>query len=272
MRIKTKKLIFDFINACKNPARAYNIIEIMYEITLSAESKNINWLEEVGLRIGETFGEKVVTACSIGQNRSELCVGCDDDFRRTVDVGLKAIIANLFLGRIKYEYISDEMRTLRLSDARKKLLCHALVGFDRETEQEMISDEIEVGSYFDINGFYLFRMRELLSRWSDICKLANEHVAYLSDDETMNELIRFLVGAGKCLDCRAEIFCIGGKYRLVEHTRGGMIGEHLFDSFEELLCRLIDISPCETVLSGFEYGASFKTLVAIFDVKRDILR
>lgn len=244
----------------------------MYEITLSAESKNIVWLEEIGLRIAETFGKGVVTACSIGQTHSVLCVGCDESVRRSVDAGLKIIIIDFFLSKVKYDYIEKRIRGIRLSGGQKKLLCHALTGFDRETEQEIIADEVTVGQYFDFNGFYSFRMGELFTRWSDICKLASEHSSYLSDDETMNELIRFLVGAGKNSESRAEIFSVGGKYRLIEHTRGGVIAEHLYDSFEDLLCRLIDISPCETVLSGFEYGSPFRTLAAIFDVKRDILR
>ncbi len=244
----------------------------MYEITLSVQTENIDWLEEAGRRVSETFGSAAVTACDIGERRSLLSVGCDDRMRRPLEAGLKTIIADLCLGKIKYGYIEKGIRRAGLAAEKRTLLCHALCVFEREAEREILLRDLEIGTYFDINGFYYFRMGELISRWSDICALAAEHISYLSDEGTLNELLRFLVGAGAQSDCRAEIFLINGRFRLVEHTRGQVTAEHLYDRFEELLCRLIDIAPCETVLSGFGYGSPFRTLAAIFDVKRDILR
>lgn len=243
----------------------------MYETIISAGSAHINWLEELNERISEALGGKAVTACTIKKDVAFLCVGADGKKSAIVRKSVENAVAALMLGRVKYEYVGAHLGEVRLPTASRKLLCHALAGFDRETEDEIIREILTVGKTFSLDGFYRFRMGELISRWSEICKLANEHGAYLTDEETMNELLRFLIDASRTKS-RAEVFRLGGKYRLVEYLRDGSSGEAVFDAFDDLLCRLIDLAPSETILNGFDYDAAFITLNTIFDAKCNILR
>ena len=243
----------------------------MYETIISVNNAHIGWLEELNLRISEDLGGKAVTACSVKKDFAFLCVGADGKRSVLVRKCLENAISALILGTLKYEYVDKNLGGVRLPVASRKLLCHALAGFDRETEEEIVREILTVGKTFSLDGFYRFRMGELISRWSEICKLAKEHGAYLSDEDTMNELLRFLIDASRTKS-RAEVFRLGGKYRLVEYLRDGSSGEAVFDAFDDLLCRLIDLAPSETILNGFDYDATFKTLNTIFDAKCNILR
>lgn len=242
----------------------------MYETIISINNEHIEWLEELSRRIADDLGGKAVTACTVKKNHSCLCVGADNKRAALVRKTVEHAVTALLLGRAKYDYVNANLGTIRLPQKSRKLLCHALTGFDRETEEEIMKSILSVGKVFAVDGFYRFRMGELTSRWDEICKLAKEHGAYLSDEETMNELLRFLIDASRTKS-RAEVFRLGGKYRLVEFFDGGT-GEAVFDAFDDLLCRLIDIAPSETILNGFDYDASFITLNTIFDAKSNILR
>lgn len=244
----------------------------MYELTIGTDIENIEWLEQIGNRLHDMFGKETVTACGIGKQSAVLCVGSDDKSFRSLAGKVKRVLIEFFLGPVKYEYIGMQVNALALPEASKKLLCHALTVFDRETETEILQDILKVGKTFCPDGFYRFRMWELRSRWDDICRLAKEHGAYLSDSETMNELLRFLVESGKQAGNVAEVFSLQGQYRLIVRGPLGDSDEHLYDSFEDLLCRLIDVSPSETLLCGFDYGSPFLILNAIFDAKCNILR
>lgn len=244
----------------------------MYETVIIVDNKHLRWLDELASLINEKLGDSAVTACKIGGRCSYISVGADGRRTGQVAAGVASSLISLILGRMKYDFISERIRSLRCPDASIKLLCHALTGFDRETEEEMVAETLPSGKILDLEGYRNFRMSELVSRWMEICRLATEHSAYLCDEETMNELLRFLIDAGRSDGSRAEIFKLGGKYRIVEHRRDGESGEKIFETFDDMLCHLIDIAPCETVVSGFEYDDKFRRLHSIFDVKCNNLR
>lgn len=246
----------------------------MYETVIGANIDHVDRLEYVSAALGVTAGGKVVTAFKVGNGYATLCVGADGRSSAEVRKCIRGAVVGLFTEKVKFEYIGSRLASAgrRLPEGAARLLAHALTGFDRDTEEEIVSEKLPTGRRLCLDGLETFRLGELHSRWNEMCSLASEHAGYLEDDSTMNELLRFFMDAGKSCGSRAEVFRAEGGYRLVEHTRDGRTGETVFNAFDDLLCRLIDIAPSETILNGFEYDACYIRLNTIFDAKSKFLR
>lgn len=238
----------------------------MYETVISADNKHIEWLEELSRTLGEKLKGRAVTSVSMGRNVSRLGIGGDGRYSRSISRDVEQAVVALLTGTVKREYISGRLESVVLPPVQKKLLCHAMTAFDRATESEIICENLTMGKTLNIEGLLIFRFGEVEERWAEICRMATEHASYLADDETLNELLRYLIEAACESERRAEIFKLGGKYRMVVYDRGSSV-EKVFDVFDDMLCRLIDYAPSETIVSGFDYDESFMKLHAIFDVK-----
>ncbi|MCL1953724.1 MAG: hypothetical protein FWF58_03145, partial [Firmicutes bacterium] len=62
---------------------------------------------------------------------------------------------------------------------------------------ELLDRTLIVHDTMSIDGYFNFRLYEIRDRWLDICKLAKENALFLTDRETMFELLRFLMSTIK---------------------------------------------------------------------------
>lgn len=202
-----------------------------------------------------------------------MCIGADDRSSKVLRRLVRREIGEIFLCDVKSGYIEKRLCGIKLGDCAKRLLVHALTGFDREEEEDMLRDRLTVGRRFDIDGFCRFRMREFYLRWDEMCSLARRHGDFLADEDTFRDLIRFLVDAGKRKGTRAEVYRLGGKFRLVERN-GGTETETTYDGLDDLVCRLIVSLRMKRCCSGssttriIKNSATYSTRNAIFCVSR----
>ncbi|MBQ7227471.1 MAG: hypothetical protein IJX05_03650 [Clostridia bacterium] len=240
----------------------------MYEAIISAKNNRLSWLNEIESELKDNLKGGAVTALITYSSTSFLSVGGEKTLGKRIGKQIRKAIVNLILGSIKREYVYKKIERLKLPETSLKLLSHALTNFDRYTEEQIILAEVPKGRRIDMDGFCNFRMNELYDRWLDVCGLAIRHSPFLYNEDTMDELLHFLVEAGRAPHRSAEIFKLGDKYRIVEYHLGVDVGERVYDEFDEMLCRLIDFSPCETVVCGFNNDKYFKRLNSIFDAKK----
>lgn len=242
----------------------------MYETVISVGVKRIDWLKEIDLRIKAASNSDIVTACSAEKRFAYLCIGADGKAEKKAAAIVKRALTELFLGREKKNYLTAGVEKLKISSGSRKLLVHALTGFDREAEEKLMRNSLRFRRFFDIDGFLSFRMKEFYARWKEMCDLAGQHGSFLLNEDTFNDLLRFLIDASKRRDSRAEVIRVDGRYRLVEKRGNERAEEKYFDAFDDLLCGLIDFAPCETVLKGFDYDSDYRRLNNIFDARCDI--
>ncbi len=240
-------------------------------MVISVAENRLGWLEKIDGGVRSAKNIAAAGACAVAKGTAYLCIGADDRSSKVLRRLVRREIGEIFLCDVKSGYIEKRLCGIKLGDCAKRLLVHALTGFDREEEEDMLRDRLTVGRRFDIDGFCRFRMREFYLRWDEMCSLARRHGDFLADEDTFRDLIRFLVDAGKRKGTRAEVYRLGGKFRLVEKN-GGTETETTYDGLDDLVCRLIDFAPYETLLLGFKYDADYKKLSDIFDAKCDFLR
>ena len=242
----------------------------MYETVISIGVKRVDWLKETERRIKTAVGSGAVTALGAEKSFAYLCIGADGKAEKSTAAAVKRAVTDLFLEREKKEYLSKGVEKLKIASRSKKLLVHALTGFDREAEEKMMKNSLRYRKFLDIDGFRYFRMREFYARWKEMSDLAWQHGSFLLNEDTFNDLLKFLIESNKKNDSRAEVIRANGKYRLVEKRGGIFSAEKYYDAFDDLMCGLIDFAPCETVLKGFDFDADYLKLNNIFDATCDI--
>ena len=242
----------------------------MYETVISVGVKHVDWLKETERRIRSVTDSETVTALCAEKRFAYLCIGADGKAEKRTAATVKRVLTDLFLEREKIGFLTKGVEKLKISSLSKKLLVHALTGFDREAEEKMMKNSLRVRKFFDIDGFRFFRMREFYSRWKEMCDLAGQHGAFLLNEDTFNDLLKFLIESSKKSGSRAEVSRLDGRYRLVEKREDARTVEKYFDAFDDLICGLIDFAPCETILRGFDFDADYRKLNNIFDATCDI--
>lgn len=245
---------------------AYNIGG-MYELTITADADEIGWLEKIESDVCRR--SDAVSALESCGDRAYLSIGAERRSAKLIRRLAARSVCEIILTDVKRRYIDRHIRGLRLSALYRDMLSHALAGFDKDAEREILGGILHPSRLFDMDGFRMFRMSELYGRWDDMCALAGRHGEFLADERTFCDLIKFLIESGRQAGARAEVYRIGGKYRLVELQSGRVREELIFDGFDGLVCRLIDFAPSETVLSGFGKDEDYRRLGRIFDVRNN---
>lgn len=276
--LKQKILYFSYViyicqfsqkPVCVKSYTVHTILKNMYEMVIGAGTDYLGWLKKIESEVN-SCGITAVTVCAVGKNKAYLNIGSESNIS-----GIRKLVAksveNIILGEIKTNYIARKINTIRICSFARNILIHALAGFDRDTEKDMLDHKLYIGKQFDLDGFRHFRMNELYSRWDEMCSLAGRHSEFLRNEETLYDLIRYLVDSEKKKGARAEVYRLGGKYRLVETSKAGR-EERIFEKFDDLIYRLIDFAPYETVLSGFEFDEKYRKLSNIFDTTFNILQ
>ena len=258
-------------SACVKCHTVHTILSDMYEMEIGVGPSAVDWLKKIERDVRKS-GITAVAVCVAEDRRAHLCIGTSGKSADPVKKLAAKSVRNILLCDVKRRYIGKRLRRLKLGASARNLLVHALTVFDRETEDEMLCEILHIGKVFDLDGFRHFRMRELYSRWDEMCELAGRHDDYLRDEETLYDLLKYLVNAERRSGAKAEVYRLEDKYRLIETSSGDGREEKIFDRFDDLICRLIDFAPGETLISGFEYDDKYRKLSNIFGARVNILQ
>ena len=161
---------------------------------------------------------------------------------------VKECLVDMYGVVCKFDFIKRNL-SINLPQMNYELLLHTLVAFDRENERKLLNKTVRVEDGMTIDGIFNFRLGELKERWLEICNLTRNNGAYLYDDETYNELLRFLISAvnpkiNKLTVCEKE-----GKYRLTGSLKNSVLDLDVGNSSELMYC-LVDLAPLELVIEG----------------------
>ncbi|MBD5131739.1 MAG: hypothetical protein HDT28_03985 [Clostridiales bacterium] len=239
----------------------------MYQITVSVNDMNADWLYSVDEIIGNKLKNcMAVSALSVVGRRLYCSFGCESAERAQMVATIKEYIVELFGVAGKFEFIKRNLM-LGLPKQNYELLLHTLVAFDRENEHKLLNKLIRVEDGMALDGIFNFRLGELRERWIEICNLTRNNGAYLYDDETYNELLRFLISAVNPKINKLTVCEKNGKYRVTGSLKNSVLDFDVAGS-AELMYHLIDLAPLELVIDGrITNRELFNRLEGIFDAK-----
>lgn len=239
----------------------------MYQITVSVDNSKADWLYSVDEVIKNKLQNCIaVSALGVSGQRLYCSFGCEPQSRTQMISAIKECLVEMYGVMSKFDFIKRNLM-ISLPPLNYELLLHTLVAFDRENERKLLNKLITVQDGMALDGVFNFKLVELKERWLEICNLTRNNGAYLYDDETYNELLRFLISAvnpkiNKLTLCEKE-----GKYRLTGALKNSVLDLSAGNS-TELMYYLIDLAPLELVIDGGISNRELsQRLIGIFDAK-----
>lgn len=241
----------------------------MFQFGFSIANEYENWyrtIEEVfAIKVKKTGG----LYAEVKRNeRIFIAVACESQYKSRLMAIMKNCFTDMFATVVKHNYLKKRIR-LPIDKGSYNLLLHTLVAFDRENERQLIENALPIIDGISLDGIFHFRLNELKKRWDEIASLAMENAAYLIDEDTLNELIRFLISAVSPKIMRLDICQQDNNYNISGHLPESDF-EYSIMGTEQLLLYLIDIAPLELHLNGtFTDKRLYEQLIRIFDAKRE---
>lgn len=239
----------------------------MYQITVSVDSAKTDWLYSVDDVIRNKLKDcSAVSALDFTGRRVYCSFGCEQESRTQLISAIKECLVETFGVMSKFDFIKRNL-LLSLPPLNYELLLHTLVAFDRENERKLLNKLIRVEDGMTLDGIFNFKLGELKDRWIEICNLTRNNGAYLYDDETYNELLRFLISAVNPKINKLTVKEYEGRYRLTGSLKNSVLDLNLGNSAELMYC-LIDLAPLELIIDGGITNRELsKRLEGIFDAK-----
>jgi hypothetical protein len=208
-----------------------------------------------------------LTATAECASRLNVSVACENERKECVADAVFGCVAEMYLTSAKLDYLSAALSLPAMSRDSYKILLHTLVAFDRDAEKEIIWRTLRITDNFALDGFFNFRLAELKKRWNDVAALATNNSAYLNDDATLNELLKFLLGAVSPKIMRLDVSKLDGQYSVKGRYLESPF-EYRAATQEQLMIYIINIAPVElTLRGGICDDKLIERLAYIFDVK-----
>ncbi len=240
----------------------------MFQLTVSVESSKADWIYSVEDVIKNKLNNcSAVSALNLTGRRVYCAFGCEPQYRAQLLAAIKECLVEMYAVVTKFDFVKNNLR-ISLPPLSYDILVHTLVAFDRENEHKLLNKILRVEDGMTLDGIFNFKLGELKDRWLEICNLTKNNGAYLHDDDTYNELLRFLISAVNPKINKLTVRESDGNYRLTGAMKNSTF-DLKTDSSSELMYYLIDLAPLELEIDGGITNRELsQRLVGIFDAKQ----
>ena len=106
---------------------------------------------------------------------------------------LKSQIISIICHDYKLKYLQANLSLPNLEEISKKAFMQALLSFDEESDKYYVESNLDLDNSIDIEAFYFFKLQGLRDKWKELVQIANDNKSYLSSNDTLIELLKFLV-------------------------------------------------------------------------------
>jgi len=240
----------------------------MYQFNMSVDKAHAAWFSSIDKVL--TIQMKAldgVMADKLCETRVEVSVACENAQKSEAKKIIKKTLTEMYLTVVKFEYLKNSLKIPYLCDMSFSILLHTLVAFDREAETEIIDKNLKITDYLALDGFFNFRLCELKKRWDEIAELASNNARHLHQEETLNELLKFLMSAITPKIPKLSISVLSDHFNVSGQYKNSRFEFRILNP-EQLMIYLINVAPLELTLEGeFADKKLYNRIVSIFDGK-----
>lgn len=243
----------------------------MNQIVMSVNEEKASWYYE----IEEVFMLKLqrinsIVATKFQFQRMYIVISFENGNKREVEQIIRESLVEMYTTVVKKQYLINKIDMPALKKNYYNFLVHTLVAFDRETERDIILECLTIGEVMQLDGFFNFKLNELIKHWDEIANLATDNGTYLSNEKTFNELLRFLISAINPKINTLEITQTDSSFNVIGALQESRF-ELILKNSEQLMIYLIDVAPMEIRLNGeFSDKAFYNQLISIFDATPEL--
>lgn len=166
----------------------------MWELSINISDKNIQASKKIYLALKDFCKSYsgIVTTYERCGCISILVSANESDVSRFKHF-VKNLLADVICEDFKLKYLQENLNLPNLDDISKNAFMQALLSFDKESDKYIVFRLLEIGNSIDVEAFYYFKLNSLKTKWKELVQIANDNKAYLSSNETLVELLKFLV-------------------------------------------------------------------------------
>ena len=166
----------------------------MWEFCVNLSDKNMLASKKIYLALKDFCKEYngIVTTYERCGNISILVSAekCDENRYKHFLINL---ISEIICEDFKLKYLEENLSLPNLDEISQKAFMQALLSFDKETDKYIVQKYLELDNSIDVEAFYFFKLLPLKEKWKELVQIANDNKTYLSSNETLVELLKFLV-------------------------------------------------------------------------------
>ncbi|MBO7528029.1 MAG: hypothetical protein J6T74_09125 [Clostridia bacterium] len=166
----------------------------MWEFCISLSDKNLAISKKIYMALKEYCKNYngIVTTYERCGNISIL-LSCEECDSARLKHYIENLIADVIVEDYKLKFLSENLTLYNLDEISKKAFMQALVSFDKESDKYIVENHLDLSNSLDLEAFYFFKLGALREKWKELVGIANDNKSYLSSNDTLVELLKFLV-------------------------------------------------------------------------------
>lgn len=249
----------------------------MWEVSICFESPKMAeyFASKINLVIKSCKG---ISACITlnGQNCVLVAVPKDkEEFARDF---VKQKIAECILFFYKKDYIVSKLNFEKPKTTYMNVFLQTLVCFDGEADKHFIEQCLDFGNRVFVDAVVAFKLKFLKKKWEELVSLANENVMYFLSEDSLLELIKFLISNLEHRCYAVNVFSKSNCYFLCD-LQGKRIDDFMLEKqgiYEDgsLLSTLVALNPEKIIVhcNKFVKDKLLRNLFSLFPNRIEICK
>lgn len=249
----------------------------MWEVSICFESSKMAeyFASKINLVIKSCKG---ISACITlnGQNCVLVAVPKDkEEFARDF---VKQKIAECILFFYKKDYIVSKLNFEKPKTTYMNVFLQTLVCFDGEADKHFIEQCLDFDDRVFVDAVVAFKLKFLKKKWEELVSLANENVMYFLSEDSLLELIKFLISNLEHRCYAVNVFSKSDCYFLCD-LQGKRIDDFMLEKqgiYEDgsLLSTLVALNPEKIIVhcNKFVKDKLLRNLFSLFPNRIEICK
>ena len=249
----------------------------MWEVSICFESPKMAeyFASKINLVIKSCKG---ISACITlnGQNCVLVAVPKDkEEFARDF---VKQKIAECILFFYKKDYIVSKLNFEKPKTTYMNVFLQTLVCFDGEADKHFIEQCLDFDDRIFVDAVVAFKLKFLKKKWEELVSLANENVMYFLSEDSLLELIKFLISNLEHRCYAVNVFSKSDCYFLCD-LQGKRIDDFMLEKqgiYEDgsLLSTLVVLNPEKIIIhcNKFVKDKLLRNLFSLFPNRIEICK
>ena len=249
----------------------------MWEVSICFESPKMAeyFASKINMVIKSCKG---ISACITlnGQNCVLIAVPKDkEEFAREF---VKQKIAECILFFYKKDYIVSKLNFEKPKTTYMNVFLQTLVCFDGEADKHFIEQCLDFDDRIFVDAVVAFKLKFLKKKWEELVSLANENVMYFLSEDSLLELIKFLISNLEHRCYAVNVFSKSDCYFLCD-LQGKRIDDFMLEKqgiYEDgsLLSTLVALNPEKIIVhcNKFVKDKLLRKLFSLFPNRIEICK
>lgn len=221
---------------------------------------------------------KGISACITLNGQSIVLVAVPKDKEEFARDFVKQKIAECILFFYKKDYIVSKLNFEKPKTTYMNVFLQTLVCFDGEADKHFIEQCLDFDNRVFVDAVVAFKLKFLKKKWEELVSLANENVMYFLSEDSLLELIKFLISNLEHRCYAVNVFSKSDCYFLCD-LQGKRIDDFMLEKqsiYEDgsLLSTLVALNPEKIIVhcNKFVKDKLLRNLFSLFPNRIEICK